>query len=385
MRRNRWVAAVLTTLTLLMLPAGASAINYGGVGAKPANPRPDNPRTQSIFIYELKPGGQASDAIKVQNNTQDSQDISLYAVDSIVSSDGSFGCAQNADPRKEVGSWIQLSQDSVTLAPNSTMTVPFTIAVPADRSVSVGEHDGCIAIQTAAQTAKPSNQSGVLLSFRTATRVVVTVPGKIVKKLTVNKVAVTHPGNKKLTISPTITNAGNVSLDTNLRTKLLSVFGVSATTAQNGTTPILPHDSASRNFEVPRPFWGGFYRAQVLATYNANPAARLGASSKADEQTVSSTSGWFFAAPAPAALLIELAILLLLAGVVYRFVTGRRRHTDVANNWEDYKVKARDKLPALAESRGVAWREVARANRLKAPYHLEKGQTIKLPPKPKQE
>lgn len=381
MRRNRWVAAVLTTLSLLMIPAGASAINYGGVGAKPANPNPANPRSQSIFIYELKPGQTASDGIRVQNNTTDSQVISLYAVDSIISSDGSFGCAQNADPRVAVGSWIQLSQDTVTLAPNSDKVVPFTVSVPNDKNVSVGEHDGCIAIQTAAQTAKQSKQSGVLLSFRTATRVVVTVPGKIVKKLKVNQVAVKQPGNNKLTISPTITNAGNVSLDTNLRTKLLSVFGVSAATAQNGTTPVLPKDSATRNFEVPQPFWGGFYRAQVDATYNANPASGLGQTNKSDEQTVSSTSSWFFVAPAPAALLIELAAVLVIAGLIYWFVRQRRRQTDVRQNWEDYKVKASDKLPALAESRGIAWKEVARANGLKAPYHLEKGQTIKLPPK----
>lgn len=32
------------------------AIEYGGFGGRPAYPRADNPRTESIFIHTLEPG-----------------------------------------------------------------------------------------------------------------------------------------------------------------------------------------------------------------------------------------------------------------------------------------------------------------------------------------
>ena len=32
------------------------AIEYGGFGGRPAYPRPDNDRTESIFVHTLEPG-----------------------------------------------------------------------------------------------------------------------------------------------------------------------------------------------------------------------------------------------------------------------------------------------------------------------------------------
>ena len=151
MKRARLILATLSIAALI--PGMASAASYGGVGGKPAYPVANNPRTKSIFIFELKPGQSASSGVQVFNNTNTTQTINLYGVDSVVSSGGAFACAQNNDPKKEVGAWIHLDQNSVTLSPNSNKIVPFTVTVPNNKSVSVGEHDGCIAMQAASQTA----------------------------------------------------------------------------------------------------------------------------------------------------------------------------------------------------------------------------------------
>jgi hypothetical protein len=55
----------------------AYATESSGVGGKPANPRDDNPRTQSIFVHEISPGSSVDDAILVSNSSG-SKKISHY-------------------------------------------------------------------------------------------------------------------------------------------------------------------------------------------------------------------------------------------------------------------------------------------------------------------
>lgn len=43
-------------LSFLSMSFSVSAIEYGGFGGRPAYPREDNARTESIFIHTLEPG-----------------------------------------------------------------------------------------------------------------------------------------------------------------------------------------------------------------------------------------------------------------------------------------------------------------------------------------
>lgn len=381
MKKLQLLVVALAALVLLA-PLNAYAIENGGVGGRPANPRADNPRTKSIFIYELKPGQQASDAVLLTNNTDTPQTIAVYGVDSVLSSGGAFACKQAAEPKNDVGAWLSIGSSSVTVPANSSQKVPFTITVPAQ--ADVGEHDGCIAIQAASQTAAKSGTSGVVLSFRSAIRVAVTVPGKIIKKLAITSVTASHAKDGTYLVVPTVRNDGNVSLDVTQQIELVSVVGTTATTVKEGSSPVLPHSSASQQYEVKRPFWGGFYRARVTAMYNANPATGLGSDQQAEQQTVVRNSGWFFAAPAPAAAAIELAILLLVIVIIVWLVRRWRHGRHVRTHWQEYSVKKGDTLQSLAAKHNVSWQKLARANKLKPPYDLEKGQTLTVPPASKE-
>lgn len=379
--RQRLATAVAAAM--LFLPVLASAAGYGGIGGRPANPQPNNPRTQSIFIYELKPGQSAADGIQVFNNTDQRQTVSLYAVDSVLSSGGAFACAQNADPKHDVGAWVELSSDTINLGPNSNQVVPFTVTVPDSRKVSVGEHDGCIALQAASQTATATNRNGVVLSFRSAIRMVVTIPGKIVKRLDIKTVAISRAKDGNYLVTPTIQNSGNVSLDTNVQVKLVTLFGNSLVTSKAGTSPVLPRTQASQNFEIKRPFWGGLYRAKVIAAYNSNPATELGLGQHSNQQTIQRNSAIFFAMPAAAAAPIELVILLLIAGAIFWIVKRWRSSKHIRHHWEAYSVKRGDTLEKLSKRFNVSWKKIATANKLKPPYNLKQGQELKLPPKAK--
>ncbi len=175
---NYGIGLILIILSgIAILTNNALAVEYGGIGGKPAYPRSDNPRTKSIFVYTLEPGAVQKDGVLLMNNANETKTLLLDAVDSMISSGGAFACRQSGEPKSDVGSWITLAKSEAALASAATKIIPFTINVP--QNADVGEHDGCIIIQ---EKKEPTSvQSGVTLSFRTGIRVAITIPGEITK------------------------------------------------------------------------------------------------------------------------------------------------------------------------------------------------------------
>ncbi len=364
--------------------AQTAALGYGGIGGRPAYTDPSNPRTQSIFIFSLRPGQSGSNAVEVINNTNTSQVISVDAVDSELATEGQFTCKQAVEPKTDVGAWIKLSSDSVSVPAYSHKYVAFTITVPNSNKINVGEHDGCITLEAASQTASPSTKNGVVLSFRTAIRVVVTIPGKLVKKLSINSLSVASNTNGTYQVTPTIQNEGNVSLDADLHLKLVSVFGFSTTTLKEGRMPVLPNSSESASYDLSHPFWGGFYVARATVSYNDNPSTGLGIQSNANLKVLSKDSSLFLVTPQPLAAVIEVIIVLAIVVIIiwaFRRLANKR---NVKSNWVKYTVKSGDTLTHLAEHTGTSWKIIASANNIKPPYTLTESQIIKLPPKHKE-
>lgn len=375
---KRVILSTILALLLAVIPVATQAVEYGGIGGRPANPRADNPRSQSIFVYELEPGESYSDGVEVFNNTDQTRTIQIGSVDSSLASDGAFACAQEAEPKVDVGSWVELASRSVTIPAGDSQVVDFTITVPKD--ASVGEHSGCITIQDT-QTERDPNQSGVVLSFRSAIRIAITIPGDIVKALSFGPITVSRsPTDASIyTVQPSLINAGNVSLDTALDIRFVSLFGLSNET-KSASYPVLPGSSAKWNFDFNKPFWGGWYRADVTATYNNNVADGLGENSQNSQQTTSASSGFVFIEPSPLAAAIELFLLLLLTAIIFLLVRRIRHRRVVAKHWTHYTVQEGDSLQKIAKTKHTSWKKIATANKIKAPYHLEPGRRIKIPP-----
>ncbi|MBU4455005.1 DUF916 domain-containing protein, partial [Patescibacteria group bacterium] len=135
----------LTILTSAVFASSVFAIEYGGFGGRPAYPRADNSRTESIFIHTLKPGDIQEEGVLTVNNSAERKTMLVYAVDSTPSTGGAFACEQLAEVKDDVGAWITLAKSEVALDPGTNELVPFTITVP--KNAGVGEHNGCIIIQ----------------------------------------------------------------------------------------------------------------------------------------------------------------------------------------------------------------------------------------------
>jgi hypothetical protein len=360
----------------LVLPVFGQEVGNGGIGGRPAFPRDDNPRSQSIFIHTLNPLETANDGINIINNTEEKKTVVVYATDFVNSSGGAFACEQKVETADEVGGWIHLEKDMLTLESAGTEVIPFTITVPA--SADVGEHNGCIVVQEAIPDTDA--EQGIGLNFRTAIRVAILVPGEINKQIEILSLTAEQQINEVI-LSPSIINTGNVSVDTNISTRINTLWS-SLVSDIGGEFPVLRDQTGEWNLRHEKPFWGGWYKTNVEAVYDESPETFLG-DETLTENRLTKEGPVIFVIPQLLAGIIELLVLGALLYGCYRLRKAKKRRRAVQKEWKSHVVKSGEDIKYFAKSTGISWRTIAKANKIKAPYTLEVGQKVKLPPKKK--
>lgn len=368
------VGALLLSLILTGVAQGQSL----SIGANPAYPKADNPRSANIFILELKPGETAKDGIRISNPTKITRTVNLGAVDTIAAVDGSFSCKQNTEKKTGVGSWIKLDKQQITLAAGQDEVVDFTVTAPLGSGP--GEHGGCITFQDTKSYADTSNKSaaGIKLGFRGAVRMAVTVPGEIRKQLSIVRIDTKRNEDGSYMVSPVAKNTGNVSLDVQARAQIRSFFGQKSRVLDDAKYPIMPGASTGWPYRFERPYWGGFYKAYTSLSYNADPTAGIG-EHVADQKRTSKISDYFFMIPAPGAIAIYSASILLPLIALFVWLHRRRKKSTIGKKWEKYVVRPGDSLTGLAAERGIKWKRLAKVNGIKPPYGLLIDQELLLP------
>jgi hypothetical protein len=370
------LTSVVSTIFCCAAVALAQSPATGGIGGRPAYPTGANIHSQSWFIYNLEPGGRVDDAVKVINTTNKTMQVDLYPTDSLLASGGSFSCEQRVDTRDGVGSWLRLSTNRITLEPGASREIPFSMTVA--NNADVGEHSGCIVIEDANQT--PQAGGGVAVITRSAVRVYNTVPGELTRKIEISGFSVSKTDNTGVRIlKPRVRNTGNVSVDTGITVAARNIFGGKAYFYEGGYT-LARGDESFWEFEMKRPFWGGVYKGNFAATYDANSSASLGVSANSSLTTLQSRVVWFWSWPTTWGWVAWL-VLALLAWYGYRLY---RRHQAtwewIKNSWVNHMVGRDEGIDDLGEKYNVDWRLIAKANEMTSPYTLKMGQNIKVPP-----
>lgn len=401
MKRNRLLIALAGMVGMSLVVSAAVFAASGGVGGRPANPDPDNPRTQSIFIYTLEPGQSKTDQLYLSNGGDTDEVVELYAVDGTVSNTGAYTCKQEVEPRTDIGSAIKLSQNEVTVPANGNMLVDFTLTMPA--KADVGEHDGCIVIQKKNDEGQATGS--IRVHTRTAVRVALLVPGDIYREVTISNFKAASQYTKGdstqtgLQVSLDLNNKGNVSADVAVNIHLKDIFGneMHAPGSSNqkaffsGQYPVIADSTFTVNYDTEfQPFFGGWYKVQADIAYNKQ-AGTFGVDTSGDVLRSESEEITVFYWPSAWFLLI-LALLIIAASsfVAWKVLQKRQlpkreyrapKHAADKMLWGPYEVQEGDTLKKLAEKAGVEPSKIAVMNKLRAPYRLESGQTIYIPKK----
>lgn len=169
-------------LGFFVLASFCYAISYGGLGIYPNESEWDekNSLTKSWFIYTLKPGEVEEAKVNVVNQSDQLADVKIYPVDAVTTKDGAFAPQPEDREKVDVGAWITMSVSELSLKPNETKAVDFTIKVP--ENAEVGDHMGAIVVQS---KEAPEAEKGTVMKVvsRVGARIYLTVPGEIIKEL----------------------------------------------------------------------------------------------------------------------------------------------------------------------------------------------------------
>lgn len=401
MKHAKILIASVSMIGISLAISGVVFAASGGVGGRPANPDPDNPRTQSIFIYTLQPGESKSDQLYLSNGGDTDETVELYAVDGTVSNTGAYTCKQEVEPRTDIGSAIKLSQNEVIVPANGNMLVDFTLTMP--EKADVGEHDGCIVIQKKNDEGQATGS--IRVHTRTAVRVAVLIPGDIHREVTISNFNATSRYKKGdtmqtgLQVSLDLNNKGNVSADVAVNVHLKDIFGNEVRTPGSssqkaffsGQYPVIADSTFTVNYDTEfQPFFGGWYKVQADIAYNKQ-AGTFGVDTSGDIVRDESKEITVFYWPSVWFLLI-LALLVIATGsfIAWKVLQKRQlpkreyhapKHAADKMLWGPYEVQDGDTLKKLAEKTGVEPGKIAVMNKLRAPYRLKPGQTIYIPKK----
>jgi hypothetical protein len=190
---RRLVVVVALLLGALWPAAVASAADAGWTLNPAAN---GFGADRKDYAYTVGPGGRLEDGVVVVNEGTETLDLALRA------SDGA------ALPAGRVGAWVHLRQNTVSVLPGASVTVPFVVTPPKD--ATPGDHLGGIVAARVGGAAGATAGAGVPIRLRVSGPL---KPGLAVQDVHINYSGTANPlGTGDATITYTIRNTGNATL-----------------------------------------------------------------------------------------------------------------------------------------------------------------------------
>ena len=237
------------------------AASFGGLGIYPANPNPDIPLSGSWLIYNLVPGEEKTDTVIVQNTSEETMSAKIYAVDATTTRDGAFALLNDSDPRKDIGSWVEIPVKEITLAPGENRQINFTMKVPS--GAKTGSHLGGIVLENM----EVSEGKGVDVVTRVGVRIYQTVPGVLVRLLELTELT-WKMVDDKVNLMFKLENKGNVHLDVTGKIEFINSFtGKTKATEEADLRTVIPDKPTEVPFVWKKAPLAGSYVARITIDY----------------------------------------------------------------------------------------------------------------------
>ncbi|WP_051681884.1 WxL protein peptidoglycan domain-containing protein [Cellulomonas sp. HZM] len=232
-------AALVGTPAAAAVPVMAPAADDGTVQWAVAPADGDLGTGRPNFGYSVEPGQTVHDAIVVTNKTPTALTLAVYAADAFTTSSGQLDLLPAGEPSKDVGAWVHLDDDEITLKAGASTTVPFTLEVPKD--ATPGDHSG--GVVTSFRSAQDG--SPVALDSRLGSRMHVRVAGELSPAVAATDLRVEYhqswnpfaPGS--VTLRYELRNTGNTRVAAAQTAQVQGPGGVLRTAADRAETPEL--------------------------------------------------------------------------------------------------------------------------------------------------
>jgi len=282
------------------------------------------------YGYTIDPGGTVTDGIVVANHGQEPVDLKVYAADGFTSEDGALSLVVAGEESRAVGAWITPGQESLTLGPGETASIPFTVSIP--DNATPGDYAGGIVTSLTV----PDAATGVNVDRRLGIRVNLRVGGALAPALAVENLSVSWNGalnpfaGGDATVTYTLHNTGNAAISADPASTVGGVFGLLAVDApQADAAPeLLPGESVTQTVVVPNvpPLFA------LLASTTVTPVVTDAAGSRSPIAEVSASA---VGLAVPWTLLVIVALIAVALVLVLR---RRGRNKAEAQQREDARV-----------------------------------------------
>lgn len=275
------------------------------------------------FSYTgIKPGLVLHDHVGISNFSTEPVTFHVYPEDGVTTSDGSIGLASSQQKAVDLGAWVHLAQNVVTVPGRARLNMPFTVTVPAN--ASPGDHvAGIIASVTqAAQAGKVTRED------RVGVAMYVRVTGPLHPTFGIESVSFSgyhgtaNPlGGGTATVSYTVHNTGNVRLGGNQTVTVTGPFGIAvATVHPRGLYELLPGGSVRVTARV-----SGIVPLGPMGVHvTVDPTVVPGSPALGVPITPATYTAGMWATPWTQ--LLVLLVLIAIGWVLVRWLRTRRRH-----------------------------------------------------------
>ncbi|WP_189948355.1 WxL protein peptidoglycan domain-containing protein [Streptomyces alanosinicus] len=230
MRKPYVLLLRLLTLPGLLLGLTAAPARAADNGSWSVYPVASEVAARPYFSLSADPGQTLTDKVAVQNRTGAPLTFRLYAADAYnTARDGGFAVRTEKERMHGVGDWAKPARSRVTVPAHRTVTVPFTLRVP--QGAEPGDHPGAI---VALDEHVDPGGGRLALGVRRAVgaRVYLRVGGPALPALSVGQLHISHHqplipglGASTATVSYTLHNTGNVTLDPKVELTAHGLFG----------------------------------------------------------------------------------------------------------------------------------------------------------------
>ena len=357
-----------TTAVIARAPGAHKPADVATFGTQTASA--SQPDGRGYYDFGSGPGGQIVDHLAVRNYSLQAITVSLKATDAVNTPQGGLAALPVNESPRDVGIWIQLPGDDLTLTipARHYVIVPFRVEVP--RTATPGDHVGAITATLQSSIISKSGQKVRLLQTA-GSRVFLRVsgplrPGLAVAGLSVRYQGTWNPAGKgRAIIAYSVRNTGNVGLGGKQTVYVSGLFGSKKTAVLvRDVQLLLPGYSVRQRISIA----GIIPEVRDTAHVSVSPLYIPGSVQPASGPFTASVSFW--AVPWPD-LLIIVGLLLVIVALLDRRRRGRRSpkrpgphkpgEPSESSSEDDPPLPAEAEQPAEAESRrvGVSGADIA--------------------------
>lgn len=284
------------------------------------------------FGYRADPGATVRDSLDVTNRGGEALTLKVYAADAFTPQGGGIDLLRSDQKSVDAGTWITLSSDAITVQPQQTVTVPFTLTVPS--TATPGDHSGGIV------TTLVTGSGQFAVERRLGSRVQIRVSGALAPKLDLSGVSVSYGtqlnpfSSSSARVTYTVANTGNVRLNAHSMITVDGPLGMlGRTVATEDLGELLPGNA--RHFEVKVPAAWAFFYLSATVRLEPFPSNPNDSAAQFDLATVSA-SGATFALNWGHVILLFVAVVGVGGGLRWR----KRRRARVKTAIDEAVEKA---------------------------------------------